>query len=116
MPFIIHKIPARTSPFHALFEKEFTDSGMYQHAESPFRRPDVICVVLRHLDIVYRLDPAGVNDPFDGKLSAVRTQEKITGPQVLDQRPTVAADVERVSGRRENRRRNGDAASIGGLG
>jgi hypothetical protein len=24
--------------------------------------------------------------------------------------------VERVSGRRENRRRNGDAASIGGLG
>ena len=27
MPTIIHKIPARTSPFHPLLVKEFTDSG-----------------------------------------------------------------------------------------
>ena len=28
MPFIIHTIPARTSPFHALLVKKFTDSGI----------------------------------------------------------------------------------------
>ena len=39
MPFIIHKIPARTSPFHALFEKEFTDSGMKQHESKEKERP-----------------------------------------------------------------------------
>ena len=31
MPFIIHKIAARTSPFHALPVAKLTDSGHLQH-------------------------------------------------------------------------------------